>query len=73
MKFVVDRIENDIAVLENIKDNEIINVSLDKLPNKVMEKDVLLYDGNTYVIDVLEKNERINRIKDKMKKLKNVR
>lgn len=73
MRFVVDRIENDIAVLENIKDNEIINVSLDKLPNKVMEKDVLLYDGKTYVIDVLEKNERINRIKDKMSKLKNVR
>lgn len=73
MRFVVDRIENDIAVLENIENNEIVNVSLDKLPTKTMEKDVILYDGKNYVVDIFEKSKRVNRIKDKMSKLKNIR
>ena len=33
MKYVVDKIEGDLAVLENIIDGNIINVPIDKLPN----------------------------------------
>lgn len=70
MKFVVDRIENDIAVLENIKNKEIINVSLKLLPKNLKEGDVLKFNNNKYFLDNNEKQARLNRIREKMKMLK---
>ena len=73
MKFVIDRIENNIAVLENIENNEIINVDINELPKKAKEKDVIFYYGNEYILDNFEKEERIRKIEEKMKKLKGSR
>ena len=70
MKYVVDKIEGDLAVLENIIDGNIINLPIDKLPNNIRETDVVLYDGINYKTDEKEKNDRILRIKEKMEKLK---
>lgn len=70
MKFVVDRIENDIAVLENIKNKEIINISLKLLPKNLKEGDVLKFNNNKYFLDNNEKQARLNRIREKMKMLK---
>lgn len=73
MKFVIDRVENNIAVLENIKNNEVINVDINELPKKAKEKDAVFYNGKEYVLDGAEKEERIKRIEEKMKKLKDSR
>lgn len=73
MKFVIDRVENNIAVLENIENNEIINVDINELPKKAKEKDVIFYNGNEYILDNFEKEERIRKIEEKMKKLKGSR
>lgn len=70
MKYVVDKIEGDLAVLENIIDGNIINLPIDKLPNNIRETDVVLYDGTNYKIDEKEKNDRILRIKEKMERLR---
>ena len=70
MKFVVDRIENDIAVLENMKNKEIINVSLKLLPKNLKEGDVLKFNNNKYFLDNNEKQVRLDRIREKMKMLK---
>ncbi len=70
MKFVVDRIEKDIAVLENIVNNDVIEVNVNELPNNVKEKDVVKLDNNKYVLDIKEKEERINRINEKFEMLK---
>jgi hypothetical protein len=71
MKYAVDRIENNIAILENIEDKNIIEISLDLLPNGVKEKDILKLENENYVLDNDEKEERLRRIKEKMERLKN--
>ena len=54
MKFAVDKIENDIVVLENLSDNSIIEVPLILIPN-VKEKDIIMYENNTFKFDLEEK------------------
>ena len=69
MKFAVDKIENDIVVLENLSDNSIIEVSLILIPN-VKEKDIIMYENNTFKFDLEEKEKRELTIKERMAKLK---
>lgn len=73
IKFAVDRIEEDIVVLENIENNKIINVKKECLPKEIKELDVVIYDGKNYVLDDTERLNRIKRIKEKMEKLRNGR
>ena len=70
MKFAVDRIVEQIVVLENIDTEDIIEVEKDKLPVGVHEGSILIFDGNDYKLDLkTEKNrresfrERLNRLK----------
>ena len=65
MKLIVDRFEEGFAVCEG-EDQEMINVERSKLPEGVMEGDVLLLqDDDTYIIDHDERLE----IEDRIKKL----
>lgn len=73
MKFAVDRIEEDIVVLENIENNKVINVKRKCLPKEIKELDIVTYDGKDYVLDVSERFNRIKRIKEKMENLRNGR
>ena len=69
MKYAVDRIEGDYAVLEDLETGEIINIELTKLPN-VRETDVLVFENGEYKIDENAKEERIKTIRDKMNSLR---
>lgn len=69
MKFAVDKIENDIVVLENLSDNSITEVPLILIPN-VKEKDIIMYENNTFKFDLEEKEKRELSIKERMAKLK---
>lgn len=70
MKFAVDKIENNIVVLENIHSNDIIEVDVKYLPVSIKENDIIRFEDGKYVLDINEKTERINRIKEKMNSLK---
>lgn len=70
MKFVIDKVENEVAVLENIDDNKIIEVNVNKLPNNAKEKDIVKLENGKYILDKEEKEKRINRIKEKFEMLK---
>lgn len=70
MKFAVDKIDNGVVLLENIKDNSKVEVSLDKLPLDVKETDILIYKNNKYEKDDNEKEERLRLIEEKMNKLR---
>lgn len=70
VKYVIDRIENDIAVLEGLETRKIINVSLSKLPKNVLESDVLNFENGKYVLDEKTKLERLEIIRRKMDKLR---
>lgn len=69
MIFVVDRFEGNIAICENRKTQEMINVNLDDLPKDIKEGDVLIYKNNCYELDYDKRNEIEERIKEKLKNL----
>ena len=73
MKYAVDRIENNIAILENISDNSIKEVDIDELPNNIKEGTILKYYDRIYSIDTKEEKSRENRIKEKMERLKRLK
>ena len=51
MIYIVDKIEDNIAVLENKDTREIINVNISCLPSLIKEGSILKYDGSKYYID----------------------
>lgn len=71
MIYIVDRIEENIAVLENKETKETIDVSLSLLPKNLKEGNVLKYENSTYTIDKEEEEKRRNAIISKFEKLKN--
>ena len=48
MKYSIDRIENDIAVSENIDTNEIIEIEKSLLPENIKESNIVIYENNKY-------------------------
>lgn len=69
LKYIVERIEEDIASLENIETGEITNYNVSEIPFKIYEGDVLIFDEDVWSQDNEEK-ENINlRIKNKMENL----
>ena len=70
MKYSVDRIENDIAILENLDTREIIEVNINELPMNIHDGIILLYDGTNYTIDREENKSRIEMMREKMSRLK---
>lgn len=70
MKYSVDRIENDIAVLEDITTKEKIELNINYLPKKIKEGTILEKKEDSFIIDEEEENVRRKRIMEKFNKLK---
>ena len=71
MKYIVDRIEDNIVVLENQDTKEIINIDMSLLPKKIKEGNILIYKNNSYYIDKEAEIKRRKEILEKFKKLRN--
>lgn len=71
MKYIVDRIEDNIVVLENQDTKEIINIDISILPKKIKEGNILIYKNNSYYIDKEAEIKRKKEILEKFKKLRN--
>lgn len=71
-KFAVDRIEGNIAILENLNTKEIKLVDINFLPN-IKEKDILVYRDNSFFIDEEEKKKREKMIEEKLERIKNIK
>ena len=65
--YSVDRIENDIAVLQNIETGKIINVNLDF---DVSDGDILIHQDNQFVKDESIQKSREKEILEKFNKVK---
>lgn len=70
MKYSIDRIENNIAVLENIEDKDKVEIEISLLPKGIREGSILLFRNGKYELDLDEEELRRKRIMDKFKKLK---
>ena len=69
--FTVDRIEDDIVVLENRTTQEMININISELPNEIKTGDILKKVNGKYFIDEEETKSVEKRIHDKMNDLWN--
>ena len=70
MKYSVDRIENNIVILQNLDNKEIKEV---KLSFKVKEGDILIYKDNKFIKDNNLKNERLKMLEEKLKRVQNIK
>ena len=70
MKYSIDRIENNIAVLENLQDKEKREVDISLLPKGSREGSILLFRNDKYELDLDEEELRRKRIMEKFKRLK---
>ena len=70
MKYAIGRIENSIAILENLDTKEKKEVNIKDLPSSIKEGTILSYENNTYIINQDEELIRRKRILDKFNKLK---
>lgn len=69
MKFAVDRIEGEYAILENIETGEKREELLTFLP-VIKEKDILIFEDNLYKKDDAERQRRMEEIREKLERLK---
>ena len=70
IKYAVDKIEENIAELENLETGEHLYINVKKLPAKVKEQDVLVYISKKYILDNKEKEERKKKINKKFEQLR---
>lgn len=70
MKYVVDRIENEIVVLESLETQLKKEVILSELPEKIKEGNILVYENELYTIDLEEEQKRRQTIKSKFDMLR---
>ena len=69
-KYVVDRIEEGIIVLEDEETKEMVEKTKDEIKIEVKEGDLLTFENDTYSLDKEGTNVRKKRIKNKFELLK---
>lgn len=69
--FTVDRIEDDVVVLENRTTQEIINIKISELPNNIKSGDILKKINDKYFVDEEATKSFEKQIEDKMNDLWN--
>ncbi len=70
MKYSVDRIEDNIIILQDLDTKEIKEVLKKDIGIRVKDGDILVYKDNKYKKDNKLKEDRLKLIQDKMNKLK---
>ena len=70
MKFSVDRIEEGIAVLENINSKEIIEVEISELDFAIFEGNILVYETGIFSLDKSEEELRREALRERLNNLK---
>ena len=70
MKYSIDRIENNIAILENIDNQEIIEVDISLLPEGSKESNMIRIENNKYILDKQEEQKRKEDIYNRFNKLR---
>lgn len=69
--YTVDRIEDDIVILEDRNTGQMLDISINELPNDIKTGDILKKINGKYLIDEEETKGVEKRIHDKMNDLWN--
>jgi len=70
MKYAIDRIEGNIAILEDITNNKKIEVDTKELPPDIKDGSIVIFENNVYSLDLETESERRKRIMAKFNRLK---
>jgi len=73
MKWIIDRIENNIAILENEVTKEKREVSTSLLPPSIHEGAILILTNEQYILDLDEEEQRRKEILERFLRLRNNR
>lgn len=73
MKYAVDSIVDDIAVLEELETKEKKEVNLEMLPEEIQEGNILVYQDNEYYINREYEAVRRETLEEKLERLKALR
>lgn len=73
MKYAVDRIEENIVVLENISSGEIVNEDIKKLPKNIKEGNILTRENDKYTLDLDTEKDRREDFRSRLERLKNLK
>ena len=71
MKYAVDKIINNIVILENIDTLEIKEIDITHLPFSIYEGAIITYQNDSYKLDETEEEKRRKTILEKFNKLRN--
>lgn len=70
MKYVVDKIEGNITILESLDTKEKKEVLLEVLPPNIKEGTILTYENNIFTKDEVLEQQRRTSIQNKFDKLR---
>ena len=70
IKYTVDRIENDIVILEKYPTKEMIEIDKKILSDNIHEGSIIIFDNNKYYLDEIDEYKRREEI---FKKFMNLR
>ena len=71
MKYAVDEIIDNIVTLEDIETKEKKYIEKELLPEDIYDGAILIYEDDTYKLDISEETLRRKRIIEKLNRLKN--
>ena len=70
MKYSIDKIEENIATLENLETKEIIEIDITLLPIGAKETSIVTLINNEYVLDEVEEQTRKENLLNRFNKLR---
>ena len=70
MKYAVDRIEENIVVLENLDDKTKIELKKEELPKEIKDGTILVFKDNKYELDLEEEKNKRQSILERFNRLK---
>lgn len=70
MKYAIDKIEDNIVVLENIETKKKEEINIKSIIGEIHEGAIVIKDRDTYVINIIEEELRRKRLREKLERLK---
>lgn len=71
MKYAIDKIEEDIVILENLETKEKEAVNIKNILGETHEGAIVIKNNDTYITDSEEENLRRKMLREKLERLKN--
>ena len=68
--FAIDRIEDEIAVLENLETKEKREIHRELLPSSIHEGAIVKFNNNSYILNETEEEKRRREILERFRNLR---